>query len=74
MYSALKMQFNLHENMVTYLFFTLFSGFFPSRQGHSSPRGMSWKVMNTYAKCQFLYKKQTIFTLTYKFILHYIHI
>ena len=57
MYSALKMLFNLQENMVTYLFFTLFSGFFPLRQGHSSPRGMSWKVMNTYAKCQFLYKK-----------------
>ena len=60
MYSALKMQFNLHENMVTYLFFTLFSVFFPSRQGHSSPRGMSWKVMNTYVKCEVLYLKKYI--------------
>ena len=28
-----KIHFHLHENIVTYLFLTLFSGLFPSRQG-----------------------------------------
>ena len=39
---------DLHGNIDMYLFLTLFSGFFASRHGCSSPRGISWNIGHIY--------------------------
>lgn len=64
----------IHGKMVVYLFFTLFSGFFASLHGWSSPRGISYKhFIYTYFKSHHRYwniLKHIRFTLTWYSVLN----